>query len=377
MPCKRTTLRSRPTDTAELQEAIRTHAGALEPVGHGSKRLVGKPVVADLLDLSRLTGVVDYSAAELVLTARAATPLDEIDALLAAEGQRLACEPPDFTTLLGVSSRPTIGGVIATNLAGSRRLTAGAVRDQFLGFEAVSGKGERFRAGGRVVKNVTGYDLPKLLAGSWGTLAVMTEVSVRVAPAPETEQTLVFDDRTPEEALATMTAALGSSFDVTAAAFDPWRGTALRVEGFAASVASRREALARLLAREPADILPPAGSAAFWRAFGNVDALADWPVVWRISVPPAAVLAVLTKLEPERYLLDWGGGLIWLAAGAVDIGRVRGSIGEGHATLFKAPAADRVATCVRQASSAAVAALGERIRHAFDPDGRLNPGRMD
>ena len=349
----------------------------LEIVAGGSKRSVGRPVAGRVLDLSALDGVIDYAAAELVLTAHAATPLADIQAVLHAENQRLAFDPPDLAALLNCDARPTLGGTIAANWSGSRRLTAGAARDHFLGFEAVSGNGERFRAGGKVVKNVTGYDLPKLLAGSWGTLAVMTEVTVRVAPAPESDLTLIIPDERPEEALASMTAALGSPLDVSAAAFDPWRGTALRLEGFEASVASREAALIQLINKEVSEKLGNRDSAVFWDAAGGGAGYADWPVVWRISVAPSEAVRVVNALKPERYTLDWAGGLIWAAYSGFDAARVRSVIREGHATVFKAPVEIRERTCVRQSSSAAIGALGEKIKQAFDPAHKLNPGRMD
>ena len=161
--------------------------------GHGSKRAIGRPAQTDLtLDLSALSGITLYEPEELVLSAKAATPLAEIEALVAAKGQQLAFEPMDYATLLGgVAGRGTIGGALAANLSGPRRIKAGAARDHFLGFSAVSGRGETFKSGGRVVKNVTGYDLCKLIAGSWGTLAAMTEVTIKVLPAAETEETLL------------------------------------------------------------------------------------------------------------------------------------------------------------------------------------------
>ena len=182
-----------PRDEADLAELVAATRAPLEPVAGGSKRCVGRPVAAEALDLSALRGILDYEPRELVLTARAATPLEEIEGALAAHSQRLAFEPPDWTRLLATRGRPTLGGTLAANASGSRRITAGAARDHFLGLRAVSGRAERFKAGGRVVKNVTGYDLPKLLAGSWGTLAVLTEVTVRVHPAPEQDRTLLVE----------------------------------------------------------------------------------------------------------------------------------------------------------------------------------------
>ncbi|HET7607523.1 MAG TPA: FAD-binding protein, partial [Gammaproteobacteria bacterium] len=241
----------RPRDAADVAEILRTHAGAVEPLGGASKRSLGGPVEADVLDLAALSGILDYEPAELVLTARAATPVAAVEALLAEHGQRLAFEPPSFGAMLGVAASETLGGVLAANLSGSRRLTAGGARDHFLGFKAVTGDGLPFKGGGRVVKNVTGYDLPKLLAGSWGTLAVLTEVSLRVAPAAETESTLIVPlgsaraDRV-RTAVAMLTQAVSSYNEVSCAAFDPSRGVALRIEGFGSSVQARARGLLEL-----------------------------------------------------------------------------------------------------------------------------------
>ena len=384
----------RPRDAADVAEIVATHPRALEPVGGGALRGVGHEMDADVLALDALEGLVAYEPEELVLTALAGTPLADIERELAARAQRLAFEPPDFDALLGVARPRTIGGVLAANLAGSRRVSAGAARDHFLGCEAVTGRGERFKAGGRVVKNVTGYDVPKVLAGSWGTLAVLTSVTVRVAPLPETERTLVVPSAPADDAVPAMNAALGSPHDVSAAAFEPELGCVLRIEGFAASVEARGAALTRMLhtfaskrgagasqssdAAAQRDIwkLDAAKSRVLWREIGGAVTLAQWPVVWRISVPPTDAPRVLATLVPERYLLDWGGGLISAAFSDVDAARVRGALREGHATLFKAPPATRAANAVFQPQPAAHAAASRRVKQAFDPGGRLSPGRL-
>jgi glycolate oxidase FAD binding subunit len=366
----------RPRDEADLAEVIASGPAPFEPLGAGSKRSLGAPVSARVLDLGALTGIEVYEPKELVLTARAATPLAAVETVLAAESQRLAFDPPSFNLLLGASGEQTLGGVLAANLAGSRRVSAGAARDHFLGCAAVTGRGERFNAGARVVKNVTGYDVPKVLAGSWGTLAVLTTVTLRVAPAPETERTLVVPAASPEEAVAVLGAALGSPHDVSAAAFDPAVGCLLRIEGFAPSVDARATALAAQL--RPTDIgaVDAAASRAQWSEIGGAAALARFPVVWRICVPPTDAPRALAALAPEGYLLDWGGGLIWAAFGAVDAPRVRAIVREGHATLFKAPHSARASTPVFHPQPPAIAAAVRRLKHAFDPDGRLNPGKL-
>ncbi len=366
-----------PRDEADVAAIVAGTVRPLEAVGGGSKRQIGKPVDAEELELNALTGIVTYEPAELVLTARAATPLATIERALHAHAQRLAFEPPDFGRLLRVERGQTIGGVLATNLAGSRRVTAGAARDHFLGFRAVTGRGEPFKAGGKVVKNVTGYDLPKLLAGSWGTLAVLTEVTIRVAPATELDRTLVVPAGSIGECLALLGAALRSPHDVSAAGVDPALGALLRLEGFAESVEARARALCDELRCTPHRVLEGSASRECWHALASAAALAASPVVWRISVPPSDALRVLERLATDRYLVDWGGGLLLAAFDSVDAPRVRGALKEGHATLLKAPPAARATTPVFQPQARAVAAAAARLRNAFDPRGILNPGRMD
>jgi len=366
----------RPRDAADVAEIVAGAHRPLEPVGGGSKRAIGQPVQADLLNLAGLAGIVTYEPAELVLTARAATPLAVLDAALSAHAQRLAFEPPDFCAVLGAHGEQTIGGVLGANLAGSRRVAAGAARDHFLGFNAVSGRGERFKAGGKVVKNVTGYDLPKLLAGSWGTLAVLTEVTLRVTPTAELDRTLVLASTTPAASVAILSAALGSPHDVSAAGFDPARGSLLRIEGFGPSVVARTDALCAELRVTPAEVIDGVASRQLWHAHASAEALAASSVVWRISVPPGDAPAVLGQLRPQRYLLDWGGGLIWAGFDVLDAAGVRSAFDAGHATLIKAPVADRAVTAVFQPQAPVAAAVGTRLKAAFDPRGILNPGRM-
>ena len=373
----------KPSNTVELAEILGADDRPLEPIAGGSKRTIGRPVDAEPLCLGEMSGIIDYRPAELVLSAQAATPLADIQLLLAESRQRFAFEPPDLGILLGISTvdeprhpvSATIGGVLAANLSGSRRIAAGAARDHFLGVTAVNGQGETFKAGGKVVKNVTGYDLPKLLAGSWGSLAVMSEVTLKVVPDPETELTLIVPNEGPAEAVGVLSLALGSAHDVSSAGFDPWRGAALRLEGIPASVAARESALLKELGNPEVERLEAEASRTFWMHLAGARALAEWRVVWRISVPPSDAPRIIGAIAPERYLLDWGGGLIWAAYNQVDSHRVRGSLRDGHAMLIKAPNDSR--TCRQHPPSAAMAQVLDRLKSAFDPDGRLNPGRMD
>jgi glycolate oxidase FAD binding subunit len=367
-----------PADEAELCACLAECTDAVEIVGGGSKRAVGGRVDAAPLSVAAMQGIVDYRPEELIVTARAATSLVTLQQALREANQRLAFEPG---TLPGSTGPQTIGGVLAANLSGSRRVTAGAARDHFLGLRAVNGQGLAFKAGGKVVKNVTGYDLPKLLAGSWGTLAVLTEVTLRAVPAPEHECTWVVGERDVDAAVALMTRALGSPHDVSSAAFDPARGEVfVRLEGFAPSVAARlaalraeASALIRAAGKEP---LEGEASRALWQTMGSAGPVVQAPVVWRLSVPPADAVRVVRAIAPACWLLDWGGGLIWIGADTVDAVRVRGALRDGHATLIKAPDAERAMAAVFPPQAPAVAALAARVKAAFDPLNRLNPGRM-
>jgi glycolate oxidase FAD binding subunit len=365
----------RPHNEAELVQLLGAPGPAFELLAGGTKRGIGRPVDAPILDLSGLTGIVDYQPAELVLTARPGTPLWQIEAMLAAQRQRLGFEPP-APTLPEASRRQTLGGVLLANSSGSRRVTAGSARDHFIGFRAVNGRGEAFVGGGRVVKNVTGFDLPKVLAGSWGTLAVLTEVTVRLVPAAESESTLLFDSGSVDGAVSLCSQALGSMFEVSAAAFVPGRGVALRLEGLASSVQSRISGLLASLGRNAHALLERSASGRFWQQLGAAEALAGYPVIWRLSVAPRQAARILEDIEPEAYQLDWGGGLIWVGAGQLDVGRVRGALRGGHATLIRAAEAERRANAVFEPQAPAIAAIAARFKGAFDPENRLNPGRM-
>ena len=399
----------KPRDAAEVEQAIRSALAdgkALEVVGHGTKRAIGRAAQWDAtLDLSTLTGVTLYEPEELVLSARAGTPLAEIEALVAASKQELAFEPMDYGPLLGSSpGAATIGGVLAANLSGPRRIKAGAARDHFLGFTAVSGRGETFKSGGRVVKNVTGYDLCKLIAGSWGTLAAMTDVTIKTLPRAETEATVLalkLDDATAGKA---MTAATGSFADVSAAAHLPAIAaariaeiaaaqtavTAFRLEGVAPSVAERKTVLEKLLA--PFGALGSLGEAAsrtLWRAVRDVTPFAaagpaSTRDLWRISTAPthgADVGRALTEKADAELFYDWAGGLVWAALPAANdahapLLRATVAAAGGHSTLIRAPAAVRATVDVFTPEAPALAALTARVRAGFDPQGVLNAGRM-
>ena len=395
----------KPRDGKEVEEAVRWALGddkTLEVMGQGSKRALGRPSQTDLtLDLSALTGVTLYEPAELVLSARVGTPLAEIEKLLDDNKQELGFEPIDYGPLLGqAAGQGTIGGVIAANLAGPRRVKAGAARDHFLGVTAVTGRGDTIKSGGRVVKNVTGYDLCKLFAGSWGTLGAMTDVTVKVLPKAETEATVIVSGLDDARACQAMAAAIGSPYDVSGAAHLPdhvasWfeglpraeATTALRLEGHAPSVAHRKETLAALMAPfGPIELLDEQASRALWRCVRTVkpftgEAARARPL-WRISLPPARGHELAGAITPAAQMFyDWAGGLVWVAmpfAEEPDAAAVRGAVARigGHATLIRAPAAVRAAVEVFAPEPPGLAALAKRVKESFDPKGVLNPGRM-
>lgn len=397
-------------DAKDVEDAVRAAIAGEQPleiIGHGSKRLIGQPMATNaVLDLSALNAVVAYEPNELIITVQAGAPLADVLSLIDSKNQQFAFEPINISALLGTPDTGTIGGMIGAGLAGPRRIRAGGARDHLLGAHAVSGFGDSFKAGGKVVKNVTGYDLCKLLAGSWGTLAVMTEVTMKVMPRPESERTLVLrglDDVTANRA---MTAALGSPFDVSGAAHLPASAfradisglgdmgsqalTLLRLEGITASAAHRAAALAASLAPfGAAEILEDAASAAVWSSIRDVKpfaadgALGAWPV-WRIVCPPAtggALGQALSRDTGGDVLYDWGGGLIWAALppkpdAQAALVRARVNAAGGHATLIRASEQVRRTIDVFHPQQDGLARLSERVRHSFDPKSILNRGRM-
>jgi glycolate oxidase FAD binding subunit len=399
-------------DAKDVEQVVRAALASEQPleiIGHGSKRLIGQPMATNaLLDLSALNAVTAYEPNELIITVQAGAPLADVQSLIDSKNQQFAFEPVNTSQLLGTPDTGTIGGMIGAGLAGPRRIKAGGARDHLLGAHAVSGFGDSFKAGGRVVKNVTGYDLCKLLAGSWGTLAVMTEVTLKVMPRPESERTLMLrglDDVTANRA---MTAALGSPFDVSGAAHvadstvragagvltglgsPPEAVTLLRLEGITASAVHRAAALAAVLAPfGTAEILEDAASVAAWRSVRDVQpfaangSLGGWPV-WRIVCPPASGGALGERLSRDtggEVIYDWGGGLIWAAlppkpdAQAALVRQRVNAVG-GHATLIRAPAQVRRDVDVFHPQQDGLAALGERVRLSFDPKNILNRGRL-
>ncbi|MEO8243634.1 MAG: FAD-binding protein [bacterium] len=357
----------RPVDEMELSKFLRLRDGPVHVLGGGTRRL--GVVDGDAVDSSAMAGVRIYEPGALTLVAGAGTPLDDVVAVLAAERQRLAFEVPDMRGLLGRNGASTMGGVVASGAAGPRRVQVGSCRDHVLGLRYVSGAGVVVKTGGRVMKNVTGLDLAKLMVGSHGALGVITEVAFRVQAVPEAEVTLV-GTRGLAEGLAALRRALGSPFDVTGAAYEG--GAALiRVEGMAGSVAYRAAALRARLGGDW-ELIDGAASAARWVRVRDVAAFAGRDgAVWRVSIRPTDAEAVVEGLDAEA-VFDWGGGLIWLLA-AADLPVRERLAGRGHATLVRS-AAGMAGVPVFQPEAPGVAALARGIKAKFDPKGILGPG---
>ena len=373
----------KPGSETELAEMIAAASGPLHIRGGGT-RTVGRPVAGDVLETGGLSGITLYEPGALTVVVRAGTPLGELEAALAAEGQRLPFEPMDHRGLLGTTGTPTIGGVVAGNVSGPRRIQAGACRDYLLGVRFVDGSGTVLKNGGRVMKNVTGYDLVKLMCGSWGTLGVLTEVSLKVLPRPEAAACVLIEGLDDATAVQAMAAALGSPFDVTGAAHTP-RGvdgspvTMLRIEGFAQSVDYRAGELAAIAGRYGAATIERDAEkvAAGWAWVRDVAPLQKAQGdVWRLSVKPSDAPALVARAGAGDALYDWGGGLVWLALTPGTDLRARLGNFAGHATLIRADDATRALLPVFQPEPAPVAALTAGLRARFDPRGLLNPGLM-
>jgi len=413
-----------PQTEQEMAEAIKAATGPLRISGGGT-RDIGNPVAGEALSTSALSGITVYEPGALTLVAQAGTPVSEIEAALDAENQRLAFEPMDHRGLLGTTGTPTIGGVVATNASGPRRISVGACRDHMLGVRFVDGAGTVLKNGGRVMKNVTGYDLVKLMTGSYGTLGVLTEVSLKVLPKPETQATLVLHDLSLRDNVAAMSDALGSPFEVTGAALyglhkhDPvyseyGQKTCIRLEGFEASVSYRTDRLKDLLkGYGEITVLDAAATDALWADIRDVTVFKDHGAVTRVSIPPSAApefAECLWQTLGADLMLDWGGGLMWFGMNERDAKNAEKDFGAGnpftveeayglthavlqdamspeilkhafqtttgHATLIKAPLETRRAASVFQPEPEVIATLSAQLRSKFDPRGILNPGLM-
>lgn len=401
-------------DEANVREAVAWAAAEKSPLrilGAGTTRDIGRPVeAARLLDLSKLAGITLYEPNELVLRARAGTRMAEIEAQIAAKDQCFFFEPRDLGPLFGAPpGGATLGGIVSTNLAGPRRFKAGAVRDHVLGFTGINGRAEVFKSGGRVMKNVTGYDFSKLMTGAFGTLSVLTEITVKVMPRAETACTLALAGLDDGAAIQVLKDALALPHDITGAAHLPAAVarrskvgevamlkegvTLLRVEGEAAVVDARLKALGQrfrrpgffigpLAERGGALVLEGKASEMLWREIRDVSYFVDWPgPVWRVSTAPTNGPSVAASVGARAWFYDWAGGLVWLLVDDTphaDDALVRRAVlnAGGHATLIRASAEQRKTLDVFEPQPPALAALTKRVKASFDPLGILNPGLM-
>lgn len=396
-------------DVAEIVGWAVGEKSALELMSGGTKRGLGRTISengeAHILDLSAVSGITNYEPEELVVSVRPGTLLPDLQEILLKEGQQLGFEPPDLGPMYGLPpGRSTVGGIVSCNLSGSRRPRAGAARDHVLGLSCVSGRGETFKCGGRVVKNVTGYDLCKLLTGSYGTLAALTEVTLKVVPAPEQVSTFVLRNLDDAAAISAMAAGMNSAAEISAAAHIPRelaQGvmggdensvsslTALRVEGPVPSVESRLNMLQQMdpFCNMKSVIFAQDRSLKFWANVRDVTAFADTPdhVLWRLSVAPsegAKVTSAISAQLDASWYYDWAGGLIWISVPGVEedggcaVIRNAIAVSGGHATLMRGSDALGSHVPVFQPQDSAIGRIAKQIKDAFDPHNILNPGRM-
>lgn len=381
-----------PQSRADIEAIIHDALQNKQPLhimGYGTKTALGGQVKAsDKLCLSDHKGIIDYQPEELVLVARSGTPLLEIESALAEKGQMLAFEPPHLNAFYDAPHPGSIGGIMACNLSGPRRISAGAARDYLLGFDAVSGRAGYFRSGSKVMKNVTGYDLSKLMCGSFGMLAVMSEITLKVLPIPETSTSLSIACEHLADGQSVLSAAFGSASEPSAGAVtksDKGFKAVIRLEGVGISVQDRLKALSNMLnTRGALQVLEQEESQAFWLGMRDITFLSsNAEQIWKLSVTPNQAPHILAQLEQQAeidYVLDWAGGLIWLAGSGPHLGQqIRSAIddlGGGHATLMRAPDNVRETLPIFQPLPNALSQLQKRIKAAFDPENILNPQKL-
>jgi glycolate oxidase FAD binding subunit len=367
------------TYVIEAVHTAREWQSPLDIVAGGTKRNYGRAVVTmgTVLDVSGLTGITAYEPEELILTAAPGTPVAEIEAALAEKGQRLGFDPADWRTLLDPDhgGLGTIGGTISADACGPARVRYGAIRDHLLGLRGVNGLGEAFKAGGKVVKNVTGFDIPKLVCGALGTLCVLTEVTLRVFPRPSLSATLAVRGLSPEDGFALLRRVWSSPLEATGLVFS--KDTALmRLEGEKAPLAEKCSMLRAMLA-EHAVAEVPEGDLAF-KAVGDGGIFHDVPFdVWRVFLPPASAAAAAAELDSPLWLGDWAGGVLWVAAlpGSDAIRAVARKHG-GHAILTRGEEETRERLEVFEPQDPVRAEATRAVKAAFDPLHLFNPGRM-
>ncbi len=381
--------------SAIVREAAET-SQALEIVSAGTKGALGRPVVPDaLLDMSQVAGVIDYRPEELVFTAKTATPLKEIEAMLAAHDQMLGFEPPDWAPRFGGNTgRQTLAGVVAADVCGPRRVKHGSVRDHVIGCRFINGSGELIRAGGPVIKNVTGFDIPKLMCGAFGTLGVLTELTLRVLPRPQSSATLVLRDCAPGAGLSALITAAQLPVEASGLGYlprdalrqinseqNPSPGWAvIRVDGTMAAVSEKLDVLKRQFGTHDCTILDSLETDQLFGRIGDGSVLGSEGDLWRLCVPPASAATAIARADTALWYADWGGALLWMqmpatTQSAETLRAITGGI-SGHATLFRASANARSNISVFEPESPVRGNLTQALKQAFDPGNILNPQRM-
>jgi glycolate oxidase FAD binding subunit len=389
---------------AEIADAVLAALDDKSPfeiVSSGSKRDFGRPVSAErILDVSALKGIIKYEPEELVITAHAATPIKEIEAALAERKQMLGFEPADWCTLFGDDhGRATLAGTVATNACGARRVKAGAVRDHVIGCRFVNGSGEAIKAGGSVIKNVTGFDIPKLMCGAFGTLGVLTELTLRVAPLPARTVSVALAMSSTEAGLRALRQAAALPVDPTGIAYLPeavlkasvasragsFGGAAgiavIRVEGTMNALTEKLAILRQTFTDFDAATLNDAVTASLFREVSTGGLFGNRPTdIWRLCVPSSAAHEAVEKSGAEFWYSDWAGGLLWLGLNGDEeaAARLRAITARwgGHATLMRASAEAREKLAVFEPEPPTRAGVTRSVKAAFDPHRLLNPGRM-
>ena len=360
----------KPKTEAQVEEAIAWALETKTPVtvkGQGTKSRFAPPATPEhTLDLGNVSGILSYEPDELVISALVATPVSTIEEALKQEGQHLAFEPP------GLVPNATLGGLVSAGSSGPRRLAAGGVRDHILGLSGVTGRAQSFKIGGRVVKNVTGYDLSKLLTGSWGTLAVMTRITMKVLPAPPETRTLRLTGNSRDKTLNLLRRAAASPYQVTGAALLTEGDGVVRLEGRDDEIDQRFDLLNEML-DGPTQKLETEASVSIWQDVGSLAALSKDEPIWRVECPRSLAHDVLALVPDHKALVDWAGARLWLSGDLSDADQSAIQALGARLSLLRGDESDWHRQAARVSETPALAALQSRIRDAFDPLRLLNP----
>ena len=370
----------------------------LEIVGYNSKKIGRIIQTSQSLSMESMSGILEYFPEELYIKVLPGTSLNEIESVLKEKKQYLGFEPNDLGYMYTGKSNPgSIGGVVACNLSGPGRFKNGALRDHILGFKAVNGSGAKIKSGGTVVKNVTGYDLSKVISGSYGTLCAFTEINLKVSPLPEYEETFLINNISYIQALEIFQVALDSSLEVSGACFFPHDNVSfftlndvkkdssalgLRIQGPKPSVAERIQSLKKIFKDESVIILDMFQTSIFWREIKNLEGYANTKgYICKVSLPITNMRNFLNHFENKeyKYFLDWGGNIAWCLLSSIeniDQMRIFCLKHDGHLTVFRADDNFRKSSEFLTNSDTQIRVLSKKLKESFDPKGILNPNKM-